>query len=80
MTAVEPEEALGLLRRPRFRRYALAKFSQLAGQNALIYGLFILVASGQETALATSAVVLAAAIPSILLSVPAGVVADFAPK
>ena len=55
-------------------------FLQLFGQNALIYGLFIVVISRQESSLATSAFVLAAVIPSIVLSVPGGLIADLLPK
>ena len=61
-----------LLANPRFVRFALAKFLQLAAQNSLIYGLFILVISKQESSLATSAFVLTSVLPSIVLSLPGG--------
>jgi hypothetical protein len=70
----------GLLRNTRFVRYSYAKFLSLLGQNALIYGLFIAVISEQESALATSGFVLASVIPSIMLSLPGGLVADLFPK
>lgn len=69
-----------LLRNTRFRRYSYAKLLQLAGQNALIYGLFIAVISRQESSLATSAFVLASVVPSIVLSLPGGLAADLLPK
>jgi MFS family permease len=69
-----------LLGNERFVRYCWAKFLSLLGQNALIYGLFIDVISQQESSLATSAFVLASVIPSIILSVPGGMLADALPK
>jgi MFS family permease len=70
---------LGLLAQPRFRRLAGAKLLQLLGQNALIYGLFILVVARYESAFATALFVLAASIPSILFGPFGGVVADALP-
>jgi hypothetical protein len=64
----------------RFVRYCWAKLLSLVGQNALIYGLFIAVISERESSLATSAFVLASVVPSIVLSLPGGVVADLLPK
>ena len=69
-----------LLLDPRFRQYALAKLLQLAGQNALIYGLFILVIEKQESSLSTALFVLCSTIPSVLVSIPGGVVADSLPR
>jgi hypothetical protein len=60
-------------------RFAGAKTLQLLAQNALIYGIFIMIVREQETALVTSAFVLTAILPSIVLSVPGGVVADALP-
>lgn len=70
----------GLFANSRFVRYSYAKLLQLIGQNALVYGLFIAVISQQESSLATSAFVLASVIPSIVLSLPGGLVADLLPK
>jgi MFS family permease len=69
-----------LLLDPRFRNYALAKLLQLAGQNALIYGLFILVIEKQESSLATALFVLCSILPSVVLSIPGGVAADALPR
>jgi hypothetical protein len=74
------QEGLTLRGNARFLRLAGAKFAQLLAQNALIYGLFILVISEHESALATSAFVLAATAPSILLSLPGGVASDLLPR
>ena len=78
--AVTLADELPLLQNPRFVRYTLAKLLHLLGQNALIYGIFIIVVSEQESAVATSAFVLTATVPSILLSLPGGVVADALPR
>jgi MFS family permease len=74
------QDSLGLFANSRFVRYSYAKFLSLLGQNALIYGLFIAVISEQESSVATSAFVLASVVPSILLSLPGGLVADLLPK
>jgi hypothetical protein len=71
---------LGLLQIERFRRYALAKTAGQLAQNALIYGLFILVVEEQQSALATSAFILTSLVPSIVLSLPGGIVADTFPR
>ena len=73
-------ETFRLLGDQRFLRYLWAKFLSLAAQNALIYGLFIAVITRQESSLATSAFVLASVVPSILLSLPGGLFADFTPN
>jgi hypothetical protein len=78
--ATPPEDSLGLFANARFVRYCYAKFLSLLGQNALIYGLFIAVISKQESSVATSAFVLASVIPSIILSLPGGLVADMLPR
>ena len=65
---------------PRFRRYALAKFLSLVGQNALVYAVFILVIQRQESAFATSFYLVASILPSVLLSVPGGLTADSLPR
>lgn len=76
----EPARQAVLLGEPRFRRFALAKFLQLVAQNALIYGIFIAYIAAQGSSIVTSAFVLASVAPSILLSVPGGIVADALPK
>lgn len=63
----------------RFVRFAMGKFLQLLAQNALVYGLFILLVQEGRSSLATSAFVLASVIPSIVLSLPGGVAADVLP-
>jgi MFS family permease len=64
----------------RFRRFCAAKGLQLLAQNALVYGLFVILLEEADSSLAVSAFVLASVVPSILLSVPAGVVADMLPR
>ena len=64
----------------RLVRYTLAKFLQLLAQNSLVYGLFILIIRKEDSSLVTSAFVLTAILPSVVLSLPGGVVADALPK
>ncbi len=78
--ATPSQDGLGLFANSRFVRYSYAKFLSLLGQNALIYGLFIAVISDQESSVVTSAFVLASVVPSILLSLPGGLVADLLPR
>jgi hypothetical protein len=80
MASEAREQAIGLLQQPRFVRLAAAKLCQLLGQHSLIYGLFILVVSERESAVVTSVFVLASVLPSVVLSLPGGVVADMLPK
>ena len=75
-----PQDGLPLFANARFVRYCYAKFFSLLGQNALIYGLFIAVISEQESSVATSAFVLASVVPSIVFSLPGGLVADKLPR
>jgi MFS family permease len=69
-----------LLLDDRFRTYAMAKLLQLAGQNALIYGLFILVIQKQQSSLSTSLFILCSIVPSVLLSIPGGATVDAVPR
>jgi hypothetical protein len=74
------EVTLGLLHDVRFQHFALAKALQQIAQNALVYGLFIAFIAGQDTYVAGSAFVLASVLPSVLLSLPGGIVADRLPN
>ena len=53
---------------------------QLAAQNALIYGLFIVIVGNNASPLATSAFVLTSTVPSIVFGLLGGVAADAAPR
>jgi MFS family permease len=64
----------------RFRRFALAKFLSLVGQNSIIYAIFILVIERQDSSIATSLYLVANVVPSVLLSVPGGFVGDVLPR
>ncbi len=80
MTATAGTHPPPLSSNQRFVRFALAKLLQLLAQNALVYGLFILLVGEHESAILTSAFVLTAILPSVLLSLPGGVVADALPR
>jgi MFS family permease len=79
-TTTAAAQTRGLWQNERFRRYALAKTASQLAQNALMYGLFILVVEEQQSALATSAFILTSIVPSIVLSLPGGLVADAFPR
>jgi len=80
MTRAHSDSQTPLRRDPRFVRFAWAKLVNLLGQNALIYGLFIILISQNKSALATGAFALTANIPSIVLGLPSGVAADRLPR
>ncbi len=80
MNAATQTDQAPLLQITRFRRFALAKACNQLAQNALIYGLFIIVVEEQDSALATSAFVLTGIVPSIVLSLPGGLIADTLPR
>ena len=64
----------------RFLRFSAAGVLHLAAQNALIYGLFIIIVGSNASALSTSAFVLTATVPSILFGLAGGVAADVLPR
>jgi hypothetical protein len=69
-----------LLRDPRFVRFGAANLLRLLGQNALIYGLFILIVGDENAGIATAAFVLTSTVPSILFGFLGGVTADAFPR
>src|SRR4029079_2123987 len=69
-----------LLRDPRFVRFGAANLLRLVAQNALIYGLFILIVGDANAGLAASAFVLTSTVPSILFGFLGGVTADALPR
>lgn len=79
MSSLPAGQLSPLLSNLRFVRFLAGKSLQMTGQNALVYGLFILLVREQASSLATSAFILASVIPSIVLSLPGGVVADALP-
>ncbi len=77
--AVQPQD-IRLLSNPRFRRLLESRVIGQTAQNALLYVLLILVVTKTDSSVQTTILLLAFTIPSIVLGIPAGAVADFLPK
>jgi len=77
--AVQPED-LRLLANSRFRRLMEARAVAQTGQNAMLYALLILVVNETASSIHSTLLVTAWMLPSIVLGVPAGSVADVLPK
>ena len=76
--AVQPQD-IRLLSNPRFRRLLESRVIGQTAQNALLYVLLILVVTKTDSSVQTTILLLAFTIPSIVLGIPAGAVADFLP-
>ena len=76
--AVQPQD-IRLLSNPRFRRLLESRVIGQTAQNALLYVLLILVVTKTDSSVQTTILLLAFIIPSIVLGIPAGAVADFLP-
>lgn len=79
MTAAETAPT-PLLQNPRFLRFTVSRLASQTGQNALLYGLLIVVVDRTGSSLHTSLFVLASVVPSVLVGLVAGVVVDRLPK
>jgi len=77
--AIELED-VGLLRNHRFRRLLESRLLGQAGGNAMVYTLLILVVVETGSSFSTAVLLLAFAVPGIVLAVPAGLSADALPK
>lgn len=77
--AVQPQD-VGLLANPRFRRLLEARVLGQTAYNALLYALLILVVEDTDSSVKSTFLVVALTLPSIVLGIPAGAVADALPK
>src|SRR3972149_1479552 len=77
--AVQPED-IRLLRNPRFRRLLESRVIGQTAQNALLYTLLILVVEETGSSVQSTVLIMAFTIPSIILGIPAGTIADILPK
>lgn len=77
--AVETRDVRLLANQP-FRRLLFSRFLAQAGQNAILYALLILVVEETGSSIHSTLLVVAFALPSILLALPAGVAVDYLPK
>lgn len=77
---LEFSDDVRLLKNPRFRRLLEARVIGQTAQNAMLYALFILVVNETGSSVQSTVLVMAFALPSILLGIPAGAVADMLPR
>ena len=77
--AVQPQD-LSLLSNLRFRRLLGSRVIGQTAQNALLYTLLILVVTKTDSSVQSTLLIIAFTLPSIILGIPAGAVADFLPK
>jgi len=70
----------GLLSDPSFLRLLQSRAMGQVAQNALLYGLLILIVEETGSSINTVLLVTAATLPSILFGIPAGAVAEWLPR
>jgi MFS family permease len=69
-----------LLKNPRFRRLLEARVLGHVAQNAMVYALLILVVEDSGSSVDSTLLVMAFTIPTVILGIPAGTIADFLPR
>ncbi len=77
---LEFQDDVRLLKNPRFRHLLEARIIGQTAQNAMLYALFILVVNETGSSVQSTILVIAFALPSIVLGIPAGAVADMLPR
>jgi len=77
---LEFQDDVRLLKNPRFRHLLEARIIGQTAQNAMLYALFILVVNETGSSVQSTVLVIAFALPSIVLGIPAGAVADMVPR
>ncbi len=77
---LEFQDDVRLLKNPRFRHLLEARIIGQTAQNAMLYALFILVVNETGSSVQSTILVIAFALPAIVLGIPAGAVADMAPR
>ncbi len=78
--AFEPEAELRLLSNPPFRRLLESRVLGQAAQNAMLYALLILVVKDSGSSINSTLLIVAFTLPTIILGIPAGTLADLLPK
>lgn len=77
--AIQPED-VRLLANPRFRRLLESRVLGQTAYNAMLYALLILVVEDTNSSVKSTMLVVAFTLPSIILGIPAGAVADALPR
>lgn len=74
------EDDVRLLKNDKFRRLLQARFVGQTAQNAMIFALLILVVTESGSSVSSTLLIVALTIPSIVLGIPGGAVADMLPR
>lgn len=69
-----------LLRNDKFRRLLQARFVGQIAQNAMLYAVLILLVEESGSAIHSTLLVVALTIPSVVLGIPGGTIADLLPR
>lgn len=77
---IELDQDVRLLQNPRFRRLLEARLVAQTAQNALLYALLILLVKQSGSSIHSTLLVVAYTLPSIILGVPGGTLADILPR
>jgi len=77
--AVQPQD-IRLLKNPPFRRLLESRVIGQTAQNAMLYALLILVVEETGSSVQSTILIMAFTIPTIVLGIPAGAIADILPK
>ena len=74
------QDDVRLLKNDKFRRLLQARFVGQTAQNALIYALLILLVTESGSSIHSTLLIVALTIPSIVLGIPGGAIADMLPR
>jgi len=74
------EDDARLLKNDKFRRLLQARFVGQTAQNAMIYALLILLVTESDSSIASTLLIVALTIPSIVFGIPGGAIADMLPR
>ena len=77
--AVQPRD-IRLLKNPPFRRLLESRVIGQTAQNAMLYALLILVVEETGSSVQSTILIMAFTIPTVVLGIPAGTIADVLPK
>lgn len=77
---IELQDDVRLLKNPRFRRLLEARIFGQTAQNAMFYGLLILLVTESGSSIHSTLLVVALSLPAILFGIPGGTLADLLPR
>ncbi|HEY5639062.1 MAG TPA: MFS transporter [Dehalococcoidia bacterium] len=74
------QDDVQLLKNDKFRRLLQARFAGQTAQNAMLYALLILLVTESGSSIHSTLLIVALTIPSIVLGIPGGAIADLLPR